>query len=233
MRRSDRLFEIIQLLRSAGRPLTAETMARQLEVSTRTIYRDIAALQTMNTPIEGESGIGYIMRKGYELPPLNFDREEIEALRVGLALLARTGDSALQRAARRIHEKIDALHGPADWLQVAPWGAAYDDPTKGCVSKSILRDAIRQEHKLRIVYRDGNGVETERIVRPLALVYHLECVMLAAWCELRSAFRHFRSERIYGCEVLDDRFPGQACGLREVWMEQLNWPPQNGPAFAV
>jgi predicted DNA-binding transcriptional regulator YafY len=119
-------------------------------------------------------------------------------------------------------------------LQVAPWGAAYDDPAKGCVSKSILRDAIRRENKLRIVYRDGNGVETERIVRPLALVYHLECVMLAAWCELRSAFRHFRTERIYGCEVLDDRFSGQAGGLRMVWMEQLNWPRrEDGQACAV
>jgi predicted DNA-binding transcriptional regulator YafY len=109
MRRSDRLFEIIQILRSARQPVTAEAIARQLEVSTRTIYRDISALQVMNTPIEGESGIGYIMRRGYDLPPLNFDLEEIEALRVGLALLSRTGDSALQCAARRIHAKVDAL----------------------------------------------------------------------------------------------------------------------------
>jgi len=100
MRRSNRLFEIIQILRSAGRPMTADALAQKLEVSTRTIYRDISALQMMSTPIEGEPGIGYVMRRGYDLPPLNFDLEEIEALRVGLALLSRTGDSALQRAAR-------------------------------------------------------------------------------------------------------------------------------------
>ncbi|WP_394691470.1 helix-turn-helix transcriptional regulator [Hoeflea sp.] len=220
MRRSDRLFEIIQILRSARQPVTAEAIARQLEVSTRTIYRDISALQVMNTPIEGESGIGYIMRRGYDLPPLNFDMEEIEALRVGLALLSRTGDSALQGAARRIHEKVDALHGPADWLQVAPWGAALDDPAKGCVSKATLRDAIRDERKLELIYQDEKGRETVRTVRPLALVYHLECVMLAAWCELRGAFRHFRADRIYGCGVLEERFTGQAGALRMIWLEQ-------------
>lgn len=220
MRRSDRLFEIIQILRSAKRPVTAEAIARQLEVSTRTVYRDISALQVMNTPIEGESGVGYIMRRGYDLPPLNFDLEEIEALRVGLALLSRTGDSALQCAARRIHEKVDALHGPADWLQVAPWGAPSDDPAKGCVSVSSLRDAIRKECKLRLTYRKLEGEETLRIVRPLALVYHVECVMLAAWCELRGAFRHFRTDRIYGCDVLEERFSGQAGALRMIWLEQ-------------
>lgn len=97
MRRSTRLFEIIQILRAAEGPLTADVIAEQLEVSKRTIYRDIAALQAMRTPIEGEAGLGYVMRRGYDLPPLNFDGEEIEALRVGLAMLTRTGR---QRPAR-------------------------------------------------------------------------------------------------------------------------------------
>ncbi|MBC7282438.1 YafY family protein [Hoeflea sp.] len=223
MHRSNRLFEIIQILRSASRPMTAETLAHQLEVSTRTIYRDISALQMMSTPIEGEPGIGYVMRRGYDLPPLNFDLEEIEALRVGLALLSRTGDSALQRAARRIHEKVEALHGPADWLQVAPWGAPPDDPAKGCVQVSTLRDAIRGERKLRLTYQDEQGCRTVRAVRPLALVYHLECVMLACWCELRAGFRHFRTDRIYGCDVLDERFTGQGAMLRALWPDQNRW----------
>ena len=90
MRRSNRLFEIIQILRATDRPMTAESLARQLEVSTRTIYRDIAALQMMSTPIEGEPGVGYVMRRGYDLPPLNFDMEEIEALRVGLGVVGPT-----------------------------------------------------------------------------------------------------------------------------------------------
>lgn len=223
MRRSNRLFEIIQILRAADRPLTADGLAQQLEVSVRTIYRDIAALQMMSTPIEGEPGVGYVMRRGYDLPPLNFDLEEIEALRVGLALLSRAGDSALLQAARRIHEKIEALHGPADWLQVAPWGAAYDDPAKGCVSKSVLRDSIRSERKLELVYHDEQHRRTVRTVRPLALVYHLECVMLACWCELRAGFRHFRTDRIYGCSVLDETFTGQGDALRAIWPDHKRW----------
>ncbi|MCC2112128.1 MAG: YafY family transcriptional regulator [Hyphomicrobiales bacterium] len=223
MRRSDRLFEIIQLLRAAVRPVTADELARTLEVSIRTIYRDIAALQAMRTPIAGESGIGYVMRKGYDLPPLNFDREEIEALRVGLSMLARTGDSALQRAAERIHRKIDALHEPADWLQVAPWGAPVDMAETEGVSMAVLRDAIRGERKMRLTYRDAEERETVRTVRPIALIYHLECVMLAAWCELRGAFRHFRIDRLLDCEPLEDGFVGQSDALRIVWLEQNRW----------
>ncbi|WP_171177472.1 YafY family protein [Ruegeria sp. HKCCD8929] len=223
MRRLTRLFEIIQILRAADGPVTAEVLAEQLEVSVRTIYRDIAALQAMRTPIEGEAGLGYVMRRGYDLPPLNFDAEEVEALRVGLSMLARTGDSALQQAAQRICHKIEALHDPADWLQVAPWGAPADDPMRGCVSVSLLRGAIREERKLRLTYRDGDDNETDRVVRPVALIYHLECTMLAGWCELRQAFRNFRVDRIWSCEPLEMRFTGQGNTLREIWQEQDRW----------
>lgn len=223
MRRMTRLFETIQILRAAGRPLTAEVLARRLEVSSRTVYRDIAALQGMRIPIEGEAGIGYVMRRGYDLPPLNFDTEEIEALSVGLSLLARTGDSALQRAARRVCAKIEALQTSGTSLQVSPWGAPPDDPAKGCVSLGLLRDAVRDERKLRLVYRDEDGRESTRTVRPVALVYHIHCTMLAAWCELRRNFRHFRTDRIWACEALDDRFEGAGEALRCRWLEQNRW----------
>ncbi len=223
MPRSDRLFEMIQTLRAAKGPMTAQMLAERLEVSKRTVYRDIATLQARRTPIEGEAGVGYIMRSGYDLPPLNFDSEEITALRVGLAMLVRTGDSALEAAAARIHHKVDALHGPADWLQVSPWGAPRDDPDKGCVSIAVLRDAIRAARKLHLTYRNTAQTQTERIVRPVAVVYHLESVMVAAWCELRNGFRHFRTDRIYGCAVLDDSFPEQAQTLRTLWQEQNRW----------
>ena len=219
MNRSNRLFEIIQILRAASKPVTADALSQNLEVSTRTIYRDIAALQAMQTPIEGEAGIGYIMRSGYDLPPLNFDQEEIEALRVGLLLLSRTGDSMLQRAASRIFKKVDALHGPADWLQVSPWGAPIDDPDRGCVSLSKLRCAIRDEQKLNLIYRDDKEVETCRTVRPFALFYHSSSVVLAAWCELRKGLRNFRTDRIYDCQSLEEYFIGDGDMLRRLWLE--------------
>jgi predicted DNA-binding transcriptional regulator YafY len=223
MSRSNRLFEIIQLLRAAQRPVRAQDLAQQLEVSTRTVYRDIVALQATGTPIDGEAGVGYLIRQSYDLPPLNFDREEVEALRVGLMMLTRTGDSTLLHAANRICAKIDALQDGAEWLQVSPWGAPLDDPDKGCVSKALLRAAIRNEVKLRLTYRDANGVETVRTVRPVALVYHLECVMLAAWCELRNGLRHFRTDRLYGCDELEEKFTGQSNTLRKLWLEEIGW----------
>lgn len=164
-----------------------------------------------------------LMRGGYDLPPLNLDAEEIEALRVGLAMLARTGDSGLQRAAMRIHNQVDALHGPADWLQVSLWGVPTDDPARGCVSIAVLRSAIRDAQKLRLTYRDESTVCTERTVRPVALVYHLESVMVAAWCEMRGGFRHFRTDRIYGCDTLSERFTEQAEALRTLWAEVNRW----------
>lgn len=220
MRKQNRLFEIIQILRSARTPLTAEDLARRLEVSVRTVYRDIAALQAMRTPIDGEAGIGYVMRRGYDLPPLNFDEEELEALRVGMSLLARSGDSALQRAAARIRDKVSALREPAEWLHVAPWGAPPDDPAKGCVSLAMLRQAVRSERKLKLTYHDKDDVQTERIVRPVAVIYHLECNLLAAWCEMRGSFRHFRTDRIWNAEMLEDTFTCQGGILRQIWAEQ-------------
>jgi predicted DNA-binding transcriptional regulator YafY len=231
MQRSTRLFEIIQILRSRQGPVRADDLAATLEVSARTIYRDIAALQSMGTPVEGEAGIGYIMRRGYDLPPLNFDQEELEALRVGLSMLARSGDSGLQRAAQRICDKVAGLNTPAEWLQVAPWGAAPDDTGQGCISLALIRQTIRESRKLRILYRGSCGSETRRVLRPLALVYHVECVMIGAWCELRREFRHFRTDRIWEWEALDDSFADQAATLRTLWAEENQW--EDPPARAA
>lgn len=219
MDRIARMFEIIQILRASARPVKADDLADLLEVSPRTIYRDIAVLQSVRTPIEGAAGIGYVMRKGYDLPALNFTQEEIEALRVGLGMLARSGDGALQAAADGVRKKIDALQGGDAWLQVAPWGAPLDDPEKGCVSLSAVRDAIREARKMRLSYRDGSGGETVRIIRPVGIIYHIEAVIIAGWCELRKGFRHFRADRIEACEMLDEHFTEQAEALRSVWLE--------------
>jgi predicted DNA-binding transcriptional regulator YafY len=177
----------------------------------------------MRTPVEGAAGVGYILRASYDLPPVNFDAEEVEALRVGLLMLARTGDSALQRAALRVRQKITDLNDPIDWLQVAPWGIALDDPAQGCVSIAALRTAIREERKLRLTYRDAQQVETVRVVWPIVIVYHIECVLLVGWCDLRAAFRHFRTDRIYGCQLLEAAFVGQSKTLRTLWSQQNRW----------
>ena len=219
MRNTSRLFEIIQMLRAASGPLRAQDISERLEVSIRTIYRDVAALQAMGTPIDGAAGIGYVLRRGYDLPPVNFDAEEIEALRVGLALLARTGDRSLQQAATRVSEKIEALHEMPDWLHVAPWGAPPDDPDKGCASIMRLRAAVRESRKLWIEYRDEQDEVSFRTLRPLIIVYHVEATLLVAWCEMRQGFRSFRVDRIWSLCELDAFFCDQADTLRSVWQE--------------
>ncbi|MBC6439513.1 MAG: YafY family transcriptional regulator [Rhodospirillales bacterium] len=227
MRRADRLFELIQILRRARSSMTAAQLAEALEVTPRTIYRDIAALMAMRVPIEGAAGIGYIMRPGYDLPPLMFDREEIEAIVVGLGLLQRIGDKGLEAAADRVAAKIaevlpEALGRDLDdgRFVISRFGAA--DPDN--VDMGLLRRAVRDDLRLRLLYRDGDGRETDRTVFPLAVIYYTETTVLAAWCELRTAFRHFRADRIVHCAETGDGFANQAATLRQDWHEQLRMP---------
>lgn len=210
MQRTDRLFEIIQLLRRQGQPVASAYLAEQLEVSQRTIYRDIVTLQSMRVPIEGEVGVGYIMAEDYDLPPLNFDREEIEAIVVGLSLLSRTGDKTLERAARRVLSKVDAAKLPADTLSVSDWGIEGIDPA----IIETLRTAVAEERKAEITYIDLSDASTQRTILPLAITYYVRVAVLAAWCELRSDFRHFRIDRIANCDLLRDTFLGTGAKLR-------------------
>jgi predicted DNA-binding transcriptional regulator YafY len=219
MGRSNRMFEVIQVLRGARKPLTAQALAERLEVTKRTIYRDIAALQAMRIPIEGEAGIGYVMRRGFDLPPLMFDADEVEAIVVGLALLQRTGDQGLQAAASSVGAKI-ALVLPQETgrgidnntLQVSTWGAAAPG-----IDMKAVRRAIREERKLRLGYLDAGNQPTQRIVKPIAVVYYVEVAVLAAWCELRGDFRHFRVDRIASLKTLAERFTGEGMALRQSW----------------
>ncbi len=219
MRRADRLFEIIQMLRTARGPLTAAAIGETLEVTPRTVYRDIAVLQAMRVPIDGAAGIGYLLRAGYDLPPLNFTIEEIEAIVVGLSLLARTGDAGLMRAAKTAAGKIAVVSpgpdGPleAAGLHVSDWGAEMPER----IDPAMLRSAIRDAHKLRLHYNDWEGEETIRTVLPVALIYYVESAVLAAWCELRRDFRHFRADRMLSCEPLEERFTDRAPELRAAW----------------
>lgn len=220
MPNSGRMFEIVQLLRAARAPLTADVMAARLEVTKRTVYRDIAALQAAGVPLEGAAGIGYVMRRGYDLPPLMFTPEELDAITVGLALIGRTGDKSLEAAGASACSKIGDVTSPdrgmaADdpWLFTSRWHA-IPEPV---IDMRQLRMAIRQEHKLRIAYRDATGKMTERTVLPLALLYYIDGVILAGFCELRSDFRHFRHDRIVSCELTNDCFSRGAAELRRQW----------------
>ena len=211
MQRTDRLFEIINILRASNRPITAAQIADQLEVTPRTIYRHIATLQSLRVPIEGEAGVGYVMRSGYDLPPLNFDIEEREAILVGLAMLKRTGDSKLQSAASRVMNKLHDKDIPENSLRASDWGI----PEAQGTILSKLRCAIRDEQKIEICYTSLDETHSERIVWPLVLTYHVEVGVLSGWCELREDFRNFRVDRIATINSLEAFFVGEAVKLRE------------------
>jgi predicted DNA-binding transcriptional regulator YafY len=224
MPRSTRLFEIIQLLRQATQPLTAQDIAGALEVTKRTVYRDMAALQAMRLPILGEAGVGYVLRAGFDLPPLMFTQDELEAIVVGLALLGRTGDAGLEQSAKNVAAKIAEVlpkgaRDPAP-LHVSRWNIV---PTSS-IAPSLLRRYIREDAELLISYTRQDGDQSQRRIKPLALVYYIDAVLLAAWCELRQTFRHFRIDRITECTPTGDCFSAQSDSLVKRW-EQENALP--------
>ena len=221
MRRADRLFDIIQMLRVARAPLTAAAIGNALEVTARTVYRDIAALQASRVPIEGEAGIGYVLRRGYDLPPLMFNADEMEAVLVGMRMLRRTGDPGLTAAADAVLGKLAAvvpetLRGRLDAppFHVSASGA----PEPAGIDLAAVRAAVRDARKLRIAYRDGDGVATERVIRPVAVEYYVEATLVCGWCELRQGYRHFRADRIEAAAVLDENFGQEAARLRAGWL---------------
>lgn len=208
MRRADRLFQFVQLVR--GRRLsTAEFIAGRLEVSVRTVYRDIADLQRQGVPIEGEAGVGYRMRAGFDLPPLMFDRDEAQALVAAVRLAQPRLDAALAARAETALSKILAVL-PADARASAESLAVYapavgpDDATRQRLE--ALRLAAEARRVVRLRYLDLKGGRSERRVRPLGSFYWGAVWTLAAWCELRQGFRSFRIDRIELVEVLDEHF---------------------------
>jgi predicted DNA-binding transcriptional regulator YafY len=231
MRKASRLFEIIQILRLAKKPVTAQMIADRLEVTVRSIYRDIAALQAMRVPIEGGRGIGYVMRSGFDLPPLMFTIEESEAMVLALALLQRTGDSELKKAAERVSNKIAAAV-PAPLRQVLTgnsiyaWGSAAPEPSG--IDLAVIRQAIRDEQKLAIAYRDEQGRDTDRTIQPIALIYYSTYANIVAWCELRQGIRNFRADRIRTSGAVDAFFIGQGDRLRAEWIAGWTVNQQTG-----
>jgi predicted DNA-binding transcriptional regulator YafY len=210
LRRADRLFDILRILRAARAPVTAASIADELEVTARTVYRDIATLQARRVPIEGAAGIGYVLRRGFDLPPLMFTEDEAEAIAVGVRMLARTGDPGLQKAAESVLSKVtlvvpDPLR---EYLSTAPVYVSKSGAPVPALRNlpTTIRHAIRDGRKMRIAYQDENGRETLRVIQPFAVAYYVEATLVCAWCELRNDIRHFRTDRIVSADVLDEGF---------------------------
>ncbi|GES42231.1 DNA-binding protein [Rhizobium dioscoreae] len=221
MRRADRLFQIIQILRRSSRPVTAAALAGELEVSKRTVYRDVADLMGQRVPIEGEAGFGYLLSPGYEMPPLMLTPEEIEAVVLGAQWVASRADKALANAARDVVAKITAIvpEHLRPFILEPSVGAKplLQESEEENIDLPMLRAAIREGRKLRLRYRSDASAESTRIVWPVILGYSDTSRILVAWCELRGGFRHFRTERILAVEVLDENYGLRPGELRRRW----------------
>jgi predicted DNA-binding transcriptional regulator YafY len=227
MRRADRLFEIVQILRRERRPITADAIATELETSKRSVYRDIAALMAQRVPIRGEAGIGYVLESGFDLPPLMLNPEEVEAAVLGAQWVAGHGDPALANAARNLIAKIAAVV-PAEMRALVDDPPARTPPAwkmpEDAVDATTLRQAIRAGRKIALSYRTEDGKASDRTVWPALIGYHDSARVLIAWCELRDGFRSFRLDRIVAAEVLDTRYPDRPGQLRARWLAEIKSP---------
>ena len=223
MRRTERLFAIIQILRRARAPITAASMADELETSLRTVYRDVAELIAQRVPVRGEAGIGYMLESGFDMPPLMLTPDEIEAAVLGARWVAGRGDPALARAANDLVAKIGAVI-PAH-LRPFLLDETLTTPTRPIRRDSFdvgrVRAAIRGQTKIMLTYRDETDRESRRTVWPVAIAYYESVRLLAAWCELRQDFRHFRTDRVTEAEFLEQRYPARRDVLRSQWRKAM------------
>lgn len=220
MRRADRLFQIIQILRGARAPITAARLAEELEVSTRTVYRDVTDLVARRVPIRGEAGLGYVLDRSYNMPPLMLTPDEIEAAVLGAQWAAARGDPALARGARNLIEKISQVV-PARLRPVVVDASllypAAGETKRDAVDMEHVRTTIRNWQKIRLSYLSERGEVTTRVIWPLAAAYFDSVKLIAAWCELRNGFRHFRTDRIRGAEFLAEKIPVPRNALMSDW----------------
>lgn len=221
MARSERLLTLLQALRRHRRPVTGAALAEETGVSLRTLYRDIASLQAQGAHIEGEAGIGYVLKPGFMLPPMMFSQEEIEALVLGSRWVARSAEPRLAAAGADAMAKIAAVL-PEDMRAEIDSATLLVEPRRRQEDKadlSAIRKAIRNERIVEINYSDESGAVSIRRVWPFALGYLEHIRIMAAWCELRHDFRHFRTDRIGEMQVLDSRYPRRRAVLMKAWRE--------------
>jgi len=227
MNRTERLFALMDALRRHRRPVTAASLADELSVSLRTIYRDVQVLIGLGAPIDGEAGLGYLLRPGFFLPPLMFSEDELEALVLGARWVARQSDTALTLAASNALAKIAAA-SPKDlrdaMANTGLWVAPIAKDVGAGADVKLVREAIRREHKLVIAYVAETGASTERAIWPIAMAFFERRQTVAAWCELRRAFRHFRTDRITALTPTGERYPKRRSDLVKAWRRETNAP---------
>jgi predicted DNA-binding transcriptional regulator YafY len=227
MSRTDRLLRLMQSLRRHRRPVTAIALAEELEVSVRSIYRDVEALRERGAVVQGEAGVGYVLKPGYLLPPLMFSEEEIEALVLGLRLAAVHGDATLARAAFDVVAKLRSVL-PTDIGRLLDETTLLAGPTREqlahAVDLSIMRQTIRRERTATIGYVDAKADRSNRIIWPVALAFFEQTRIVVAWCEARSDFRSFRTDRIETWEE-GGRAPRRRAELLQTWREREGYSP--------
>ena len=231
MSRSERLLALLQALRRRRRPVSGRVLADELGVSLRTLYRDIASLQGQGAEIEGEAGLGYVLKPGFWLPPLMLSGEEIEALVLGRPL-GRGADRRIardsQRATRSPRSPPSCRRACATTSRRRP-SSSRAGKTSGAAALDLapIRAAIRAERKLALAYRDAQGAMTERTIWPFGVGYFDEARVVMAWCELRQGFRHFRADRIASCQTLEARYPLGPRRLLKDWrLAKASQPPE-------
>ncbi|PWK70681.1 YafY family protein [Aminobacter sp. AP02] len=230
MSRSERLLDLIQILRRHRRPVNGLTLARELDVSIRTLYRDIATLQGQGAPIEGEPGVGYVLKPGFMLPPLMFTDEEIEAIVLGSRWVAKQPDARLSAAAADALAKIAAVL-PDDLREELDTTALLVGPgaemTRESVDLGAIRQSIRTERKIEMTYQDANGSHSRRTIWPFALGFFDKVRVVVAWCEMRQDFRHFRTDRISDLNATDKRYPRRRQAMLKEWRTTLDMPKRS------
>ncbi len=219
MSKSNRLFDLLQVLRRHNGPVPGTDLAREAGVSLRTIYRDIATLQAMGADIEGEPGFGYILKPGFLLPPLMFTQEELHALTLGAQWVSRQTDDGLALAAQNAIGKIGSVL-PSELRPLLTDNAFHVGrarPQPDAVDLGLLRQAMREQFKLHVAYRDPAGAQTQRVIWPIMLGFIETKRFVAGWCELRKDFRTFRVDRIERVELIEERYPGRRRDLAKRW----------------
>lgn len=226
--KAERLLHLLQTLRRHRYPVLGKDLAEELGVSLRTLYRDVAALVAQGAHIDGSPGVGYLLRPGFLLPPLMLTQEEVEALVLGARWVKQRGDPVLQEAAADLLAKVEAIL-PAELRQEMASSGLLIGPTSEQTPMpdrdlALIRKAIRSESKLSMCYVDSGEEETRRLVWPFALGWFDHALILAAWCELRQDYRHFRIDRIRRFTVPGERYPRSRRAMLQEWQAKIGIP---------